>query len=54
MLYRINLLPWREHQRKAHRHRFVSLAVFGVMIAAIIQWGGNQYLQAQQAEQQSV
>ncbi len=52
MLYRINLLPWREYQRKAHRHRFVSLAVFGVMIAAIIQWGGSQYLQAQQAEQQ--
>ncbi|MGU3845093.1 PilN domain-containing protein, partial [Vibrio diabolicus] len=25
MLYRINLLPWRENQREEHRRRFISL-----------------------------
>lgn len=39
MLYRINLLHWRENQREEHRRRFVGLVVLGVMVALGIQWG---------------
>ncbi|NMR77540.1 pilus assembly protein PilN, partial [Vibrio alginolyticus] len=43
MLYRINLLPWRENQREEHRRRFVGLVVLGVMVALGIQWGVGKY-----------
>lgn len=52
MLYHINLLPWRERQREAHRRRFVGLTVLGVLVAAGIQWGIGQYYQYQQQQQQ--
>ncbi|NMV42548.1 pilus assembly protein PilN, partial [Vibrio parahaemolyticus] len=29
MLYRINLLSWRENQREEHRRRFISLVALG-------------------------
>ncbi|ANQ54971.1 PilN domain-containing protein [Vibrio parahaemolyticus] len=52
MLYRINLLPWRENQREEHRRRFVGLVVLGVMVALGIQWGVSKYYEYQQDLQQ--
>ncbi|HCM0712676.1 TPA: PilN domain-containing protein [Vibrio parahaemolyticus] len=52
MLYRINLLPWRENQREEHRRRFVGLVVLGVMVALGIQWGVGTYYEYQQDLQQ--
>ncbi len=52
MLYRINLLPWRENQREEHRRRFVGLVVLGVMVALGIQWGVGKYYEYQQDLQQ--
>ncbi|HGF3679605.1 TPA: PilN domain-containing protein [Vibrio parahaemolyticus] len=52
MLYRINLLPWRENQREEHRRRFVALVVLGVMVALGIQWGVGKYYEYQQDLQQ--
>ncbi|MCA2491696.1 MULTISPECIES: PilN domain-containing protein [Vibrio] len=52
MLYRINLLPWRENQREEHRRRFVGLVVLGVMEALGIQWGVGKYYEYQQDLQQ--
>ncbi|MCV5752523.1 hypothetical protein OFN51_27275, partial [Escherichia coli] len=52
MLYRINLLPWRENQREEHRRRFVGLVVLGVMVAFGIQWGVGKYYEYQQDLQQ--
>ncbi|HCH5914834.1 PilN domain-containing protein [Vibrio parahaemolyticus] len=52
MLYRINLLPWRENQREEHRRRFVGLVVLGVMVALGIQWGVGKYYAYQQDLQQ--
>ncbi|HCH3754894.1 TPA: PilN domain-containing protein [Vibrio parahaemolyticus] len=52
MLYRINLLPWRENQREEHRRRFVGLVVLGVMVVLGIQWGVGKYYEYQQDLQQ--
>ncbi|EGQ9119554.1 PilN domain-containing protein [Vibrio parahaemolyticus] len=52
MLYRINLLPWRENQREEHRRRFVGLVVLGVMVALGILWGVGKYYEYQQDLQQ--
>ncbi|EJG0880042.1 PilN domain-containing protein [Vibrio parahaemolyticus] len=52
MLYRINLLPWRENQREEHRRRFVGLVVLGVMVALGIQWSVGKYYEYQQDLQQ--
>ncbi|PFG55153.1 type IV pilus assembly protein PilN [Vibrio sp. ES.051] len=52
MLYRINLLPWRENQREEHRRRFMGLIVLGLFVAVGIQWGIGKYFAYQQNQQQ--
>lgn len=52
MLYRINLLPWREDQREAHRRRFVGLIVLGLFVAVGVQWGVGKFYAYQQDRQQ--
>ena len=52
MLYRINLLPWRESQREEHRRRFISLVVLGMLVAIGIQWGIGKFFEYQQDQQQ--
>lgn len=52
MLYRINLLPWRENQREEHRRRFISLVALGMLVAIGIQWGVGKFFEYQQDQQQ--
>ncbi|EKO3991189.1 pilus assembly protein PilN [Vibrio fluvialis] len=53
MLHNINLIPWREAQREAHKRRFVGLCVLALMVALGVQWGAGFYLDQQtQAQQQ--
>lgn len=52
MLYRINLLPWRENQREAHRRRFVGLIVLGLFVAVGVQWSIGKFYAYQQERQQ--
>ncbi|MGZ2336655.1 PilN domain-containing protein [Vibrio alginolyticus] len=52
MLYRINLLPWRENQREEHRRRFISLVALGMLVAVGIQWGIGKFFEYQQDQQQ--
>lgn len=52
MLYRINLLPWRESQREEHRRRFISLVALGMLVAIGIQWGIGKFFEYQQDQQQ--
>lgn len=52
MLYRINLLPWRENQREEHRRRFVAMIILGLFFAIGIQWGIGQFYEYQQNLQQ--
>ncbi|MDF2155679.1 PilN domain-containing protein [Vibrio sp. CAU 1672] len=52
MLYRVNLLPWREQRRAEHRRRFVGLVVLAVVIAGGVQAGVGYYIQHQQKQQQ--
>ncbi|ENP8415236.1 PilN domain-containing protein [Vibrio alginolyticus] len=52
MLYRINLLPWRENQREEHRRRFISLGALGMLVAVGIQWGIGKFFEYQQDQQQ--
>lgn len=51
MLHRINLLPWREQQRKAHKQRFFRSIVGCLMITAAIQWGAGLYIERQKQRQ---
>lgn len=53
MLHSINLLPWREEQRAAHKRRFMGLVVLGVMSAVGIQWGIGLYFSGQAQQQES-
>jgi type IV pilus assembly protein PilN len=52
VLYRINLLPWRENQREEHRRRFISLVALGMLVAIGIQWGIGKFFEYQQDQQQ--
>jgi len=52
VLYRINLLPWRENQREEHRRRFISLVALGMLVAVGIQWGIGKFFEYQQDQQQ--
>ncbi len=52
MLYRINLLPWRENQREEHRRRFVGLIVLGLFLAIGVQWSIGKFYEYQQNQQQ--
>lgn len=53
MLYRINLLPWRDNQREEHRRRFVGLIVLGLFVAVGIQWSIGKFYEYQQDQQQA-
>ncbi|MBR9874664.1 PilN domain-containing protein [Vibrio sp. J1-1] len=53
MLYRINLLPWRENQREEHRRRFVGMIILGLFFAVGIQWGIGKFYEFQQDQQQN-
>ncbi len=52
MLHSINLLPWRDVKRQAHKKRFVYLLILGGFIALTIQWGTGRYLGHQAEIQQ--
>ncbi len=52
MLYRINLLPWRENQREEHRRRFIGLIVLGLFVALGVQWSIGKFYEYQQDQQQ--
>ncbi|MBR9789046.1 MAG: PilN domain-containing protein [Vibrionaceae bacterium] len=53
MLYRINLLPWRENQREEHRRRFVGMIILGLFFAVGVQWGIGKFYEYQQDQQQN-
>lgn len=48
MLYPVNLLPWREAQRKAYRQGFLRLVIGGGLLALIGQGLAGQYFAQQQ------
>ncbi len=52
MLYRINLLSWREKQKEEHRRRFVGLIVLGLFVAVGVQWSIGMFYEYQQDQQQ--
>lgn len=52
MLHSINLLPWREAKKRAHKKRFTHLMVLGVVVASFFQWLGSWYLDGQHDIQQ--
>ena len=52
MLYRINLLPWRESKREEQRRRFISLVALDMLVAVGIQWGIGKLFEYQQDQQQ--
>ncbi len=47
MLNSINLLPWREAQKEAHKKRFINMMALGVLTAAGLQWFAGWYLEGQ-------
>ena len=47
MLHRINLLPWREQQRIAHKQRFIALVIGCLILTALVQWGSGFYIDQQ-------
>lgn len=42
---RINLLPWREAERKERQKNFAIAALSGVIVGLLVIWGVNTYLQ---------
>ncbi|HAS62515.1 MAG TPA: pilus assembly protein PilN [Vibrio sp.] len=52
MLHRINLLPWREQQRAAHKQRFISLTFACLILSLLVQSGVGFYIEQQQRIQQ--
>ena len=42
---RINLLPWREQQRKERQKNFGIAALTSVIVGLLVIWGANAYLQ---------
>ncbi|MGL5429805.1 MAG: PilN domain-containing protein [Vibrio sp.] len=52
MLDRINLLPWREARREAHKRRFLGLVMLGILLAVLMQFAAGNYLSRQVAQQQ--
>ncbi len=45
-MHRINLLPWREEQRKERQKNFVVAAVASILVGVLIMWSVNTFLQA--------
>jgi len=52
MLHNVNLLPWREQQRKAHQQRFFGLVVLSLLVTFFIQWGLGFFVDQQKMAQQ--
>ncbi|MDA0149451.1 PilN domain-containing protein [Vibrio sp. LaRot3] len=52
MLHNVNLLPWREQQRKAHQQRFFGLVVLTLLVTFFIQWSFGFYVDRQKVAQQ--
>ncbi|MCG6213987.1 PilN domain-containing protein [Vibrio furnissii] len=52
MVHDINLMPWREARREAHKRRFAGLCVLAVLIALGLQWGAGAYIDRQTQVQQ--
>ncbi|PAR21687.1 pilus assembly protein PilN [Vibrio metoecus] len=52
MLHNVNLLPWRDERREAHKRRFLGLVVLGVLLAVLMQFGAGEYLSGQVEKQQ--
>jgi len=52
MLHRINLLPWREQQRTAHKQRFICLTFACLILSLLVQSGVGFYIELQQRIQQ--
>ena len=42
---RINLLPWREAERKERQKNFAIAAASGVIVGLLVIWGANTFLQ---------
>lgn len=42
---RINLLPWREAERKERQKNFAIAAASGVIVGLLVIWGANAFLQ---------
>ncbi|PWI33121.1 pilus assembly protein PilN [Vibrio albus] len=53
MPHKVNLLSWREEQRERHKKRFLTNMVFGVLVAAGLQWLAGYYIDYQQSRQRS-
>ncbi|MDR9825463.1 PilN domain-containing protein [Vibrio sp. FNV 38] len=53
MLPTINLLPWRERRREAHRQRFFQLLVLVIVLAGALQFALGRYVE-DQVNQQSI
>lgn len=51
MLHSINLLPWREAQKQAHRQRFIHISVLTVGLAVGMQWAAGWYIDYQVAQE---
>ncbi|GAL15062.1 type IV pilus biogenesis protein PilN [Vibrio astriarenae] len=49
----INLLPWREQRRKAHRQRFFQSVVLSLVVAFGLQFALGRYAEQQQRQQQT-
>lgn len=45
-MHRINLLPWREEQRKERQKNFVIAAVAAIAVGVLIMWSVNTFLQS--------
>ncbi|EGQ8580267.1 pilus assembly protein PilN [Vibrio cholerae] len=52
MLHKVNLLPWRDARREAHKRRFLGLVTLGVLLAVLMQFAAGEYLGGQMALQQ--
>ncbi|MGR4991635.1 PilN domain-containing protein [Vibrio rotiferianus] len=52
MLQPVNLLPWREQKREAHRRQFMVLILFAFLATFCVQMGVKQYFSYQQQQQQ--
>ncbi|MBD0787690.1 PilN domain-containing protein [Vibrio sp. Y2-5] len=53
MLHSINLLPWREAQKQAHRQRFIHISLLAVSFAVAMQWAAGWYVDDQATRQRS-
>ncbi|QIA64408.1 pilus assembly protein PilN [Vibrio astriarenae] len=53
MLPSINILPWREQRREAHRQRFFQSVVLSLVVAFGLQFALGRYAEQQQRQQQT-